>query len=147
MSFALMPAPPLGLAYIAGTLKNDGHDIQVIDTTAEGVYDTEYFKNDIYVYGLNKEKTVQMVRKDVEVICISFMFTNNWLYDRELVKDLKIKFPETVIIAGGEHANAVPEYCMKQAPVDYIVFGEGEETVSQLVTCIQNGTDTALVDG
>jgi len=75
------------------------------------------------------------------------MFTNNWLYDRELVKDLKIKFPETVIIAGGEHANAVPEYCMKQAPVDYIVFGEGEETVSQLVTCIQNGTDTALVDG
>jgi anaerobic magnesium-protoporphyrin IX monomethyl ester cyclase len=137
-SFALMPTPPLGLAYIAGALKQKlYHKLQVIDASAEGINTTTHFCDDIYIFGLTNKEIISKIIGDVDVFCLSFMFTNNWLYDRELVRDLKKRFPKSVIIAGGEHANAAPEFCFKQAPLDYIVFGEGEETIIELVEKIE----------
>ena len=132
-----MPSAPLGPAYIAAVLKRDGHDVQAIDAAIEGFYDVEKFKYGTYIFGLNTEKTIGMIREGTEIICFSFMFTNNWYYDRELVDEARKRFPNAIIIAGGEHASSVPEYCFKTAPeLDYIVLGEGEATVAELMWCI-----------
>lgn len=147
-SFALMPTPPLGLAYIASALKENGYELQVIDATAEGLDHIEKFKEGIFVFGLNKEKITQRIDTDVDIICFSFMFTNNWMYGRELIAEVGKSFPKATIIAGGEHVNAAPDYCLKQAPeLDFIVFGEGEETIVELVGAIANKTDTSLLEG
>ena len=132
-SFALMPTPPLGLAYIAGALKKEGHNLQAIDASAEGINNVSPFKDEIFIFGLTNEEVISRVRGEIDVFCVSCMFTNNWLYDRELIKELKKHYPEAIIIVGGEHANAAPEFCLKQSPADFIVFGEGEETIVDLV--------------
>lgn len=147
-SFALMPTPPLGLAYIAGALKKAGIDVQVIDATAEGVNNIEKFREGIFVFGLNKYEIVSRIDKDVDVICFSFMFTNNWMYGRELIAEVRKSFPDQTLIAGGEHVNAAPEYCMKQAKgLDYIVFGEGEETILELLEVDRKKRNITKVDG
>lgn len=146
-SFTLMPAPPLGLAYIAGALKRDGHKIQVIDASAEGVGAKKHFNKDVYVFGLNKERICELIDEETDIVCFSFMFTNNWLYDREIVKSVKDKFKNAIIIAGGEHSNAAPEYCMHQSSIDYIVFGEGEETIVDLVNKIKQNGDISKIEG
>lgn len=146
-SFALMPTPPLGLAYIAGALKKKGYQLQVVDASAEGVDDFEYFRDEIYIFGLNKDKIVSRIHQNVDIICFSFMFTNNWLYGREVVKAVRERFPKAILIAGGEHATAAPEYCMHQAPLDYIVLGEGEETIVELVEVLKNNGNIEAVGG
>lgn len=146
-SFALMPTPPLGLAYIAGVLEKDNHNLQVIDSSAESINEVKNYRDDIYIFGLTKEEICKRINPNTEIICISFMFTNNWLYGREVVKEIKLNFPNVIIIAGGEHATAAPEYCMKQSPIDFIVLGEGEETVAELVKKIERNEDLTQIDG
>ena len=147
ISFARMATAPLGLAYIAGALKAKGHSIQAIDASAQGVDDKEVFKDSVYLFGLNKEKVSRLIDPGTEIICLGFMFTNNWLYDRELVAYLKEQHPTKILIAGGEHANAAPEFCLKQSPLDFVVLGEGEETITLLVAALENGTEWKGLDG
>lgn len=147
ISFARTATAPLGLAYIAGALKQEGHALQVIDASAQGIDEKQVFKDDIYLFGLNKEKISRLIDSQTQVICFGFMFTNNWLYDRELVKHIKKEHPQAILIAGGEHANAAAEYCLKQAPLDFIVKGEGEETIVELLNAIEKGESLASVDG
>jgi anaerobic magnesium-protoporphyrin IX monomethyl ester cyclase len=138
MAFSHMPSPPLGPAYIAGVLKEAGHVVQAIDAAVEGFYDVEPFKFNTFIFGLNIENTIKLIKPDTEVICFSFMYTNSWYLDRELVMLAREKFPNATIIGGGEHASAVPEYCFKTAPgIDYIVLGEGEATIGELMECIE----------
>ncbi len=146
-SFALMPTPPLGLAYIAGVLKQAGHRLQVIDACAEGIDTIQHFNDGIFLFGLNKEYITEMIDDDTEVICFSFMFTNNWLHDRELVKEIRKRFPDATLIAGGEHATAAPELCMKQAPLDFIVMGEGEQIIFSLVEALKLNIAVSGIDG
>ncbi len=147
-SFALMPTAPLGLAYIAGALQRAGHVLQVVDATAEGANFTEHFRDGIYVFGLNKEATTNRIDEGTQVVCISNMFTNNWMYERELIESIRQRFPSAVMIAGGEHANAAPELCLNQAKgLDFIVFGEGEETIVELLYSVERGLELASVKG
>lgn len=146
-SFALMPTAPLGLAYIAGAIKQAGHVVSVVDASAEGLNQVEQFKDEIYLYGLSNQQIIDRIPIQVDVICLGLMFTNNWLSSRELIKDLRTRFPKAVIIGGGEHATAAPELCLRQAPMNYIVLGEGETTIVHLLEQIENRGEIDKVSG
>lgn len=147
ISFARMATAPLGLAYIAGALKKAGHTVQAIDASAEGINEKQLFQNDVYLFGLPKERIITLIDEHTDVICFGFMFTNNWLYDRELVTYIKQHFPNALLVAGGEHANAAPELCLSQSPLDVIVKGEGEETIVELLKFIEPGESFSEVKG
>ncbi len=146
-SFALLPTAPLGLAYIAGALNQEGHQLQVIDASAEGFNDVAPFIGDLYIYGLGIDEVVSLISPDTEVICLALMFTNNWLSSRELIKKIKIRFPNSILLAGGEHATAAPDLCLQQSPLDYVVLGEGEETIVELIHAIEKELDILDVPG
>jgi len=146
-SFALLPTAPLGLAYIAGALKSEEHQINVIDSSAEGFQQVTPFIGDLHLYGLSNQEIIDKIPKNTQIICFGLMFTNNWLSSRELVKDIKKHFPNVILIAGGEHANAAPDLCLQQSPLDYIVLGEGEETIVDLINCIENKKVVKNVSG
>lgn len=147
-SFALLPTAPLGLAFLAGSLKKHGHVIQVIDASAEGAGDVHEFRDGIHVFGLDAKAIVALMDKSTEVVCFSFMFTNNWMYDREVVKAVRTAFPKAVLVAGGEHITAAPEFSLTQAPgLDYAVRGEGEETLIELLDTLASDADLESVAG
>ncbi|MEX0810924.1 MAG: cobalamin-dependent protein [Chitinophagales bacterium] len=147
VSFARYATPPLGLAYIAAALKKSGNEVYVIDASATGINSVEKYKDNIYLFGLNKNDISDLIHADTEVICFSFMFTNNWLYDRELVGYIKERYPNAILIAGGEHATAAPQYCMEQAPLDFIVLGEGESAVVELCNSLKESNSFSEVPG
>jgi radical SAM superfamily enzyme YgiQ (UPF0313 family) len=51
------------------------------------------------------------------------------------------------IVCGGEHFTAVPDLSMQQAPIDYLVLGEGEETAIALFRALELGVDTSVIAG
>jgi radical SAM superfamily enzyme YgiQ (UPF0313 family) len=55
------------------------------------------------------------------------MFSQGWTEYREIIRAIKRAYPDLVIVLGGEHPTALPEYVLRDCPeVDCVVVGEGE---------------------
>ena len=124
------PTPPIGLAYIAGSCKSKGTIVKGIDSTAENL--NKIFKipkGNLQGNGIEINEIVRLIDHKTKVFGISLMFSHEWSYIKDCLKVLKKKFPKSLIIAGGEHVTALPEFSLRDCKeIDYICLGEGEET-------------------
>ena len=129
-----MMTPPLGLAYIAGSLRQAGHKVQFIDAVGEDLECKHPYKDDCFIFGLTPEQTVARISIDTDIIGIAFGFSFEWPYCRDLTKLIRKKFPDCLLVGGGEHATAEPEQTLQESAVDIVILGEGEETVVELIS-------------
>ena len=143
---ALRPSLPLGLAYIAAVLRGDKHDVVVIDALGEAP-EQMVPDGDIWRLGLTPEEIIERIPKDTKAIGLTSMWSYSWPIVRELIQKVKQAFPDTPIVCGGEHFTAVPELSMAQAPIDFLVIGEGEETAVALFRAIELGLDHTVIPG
>ena len=138
--------PPLGLAYIAAALKNAYYNVHVLDAVAEGpTVRTRYFRG--YCVGLRLRDIVSQIDIYAAAIGISVVFTHEWPVVAKLVALIKERFPETPVILGGEHVASLPEFCLEASPADYLVLGEGEEGVVELLNVLGVGKNPSDVAG
>ena len=138
--------PPLGLGYLAATLRREGHTVRVVDGVGEGIGRHSEFRPGSWIYGLPVDEVVERVDADTEVLGIGIMFSNFWPVSRELIRALRARFPRATIVAGGEHVTALPDLALHDAPIDYAVLGEGEETLSELIAHLANAPDCLPVE-
>lgn len=143
-------SPPLGLALIAAALESQGYDVQVVDCVAEAP--DHYFSfgdlTDILALGVDFDALFGMLDDRYDIIGMSAMFSNNWLINRHLMNLMKERYPEALTIIGGEHATAIPEYCLRDCTgLDVVVAGEGEETTSELARGVREHHPLSEIDG
>ena len=139
-------ALPLGLAYISSSLKKHGFKVEVLDGVGEAPKNrTGYFKG--YLVGLSLEEVVEKINPNTLAIGISVIFTHEWPVAVKLVSLIKEKFPNIPIILGGEHISALPEFSLNTSSIDYIVLGEGEETILELMNAIKNKSSVEKIEG
>lgn len=135
---ALRPSMPLGLAYIGAVLEQGGHEVSVIDAVAEAP-DRVTQDGTLHRLGLGPEEIVARVLPETQVLCVTNMWSFSWPLVRRILVALKQAWPDKIIVCGGEHFTGLPELSMTDAPIDYIVLGEGEETVAELMKMIARG--------
>ncbi len=125
--------PPLGLAYLAAMLVDNGVEVACVDAIAEKI--DNIIEGDGFVYqGLSIDETVDRVDATTDLIGVSCMFSQDWLYTKELLHAIRLRFPNTPIVVGGEHVTAMPEFCLRDSSdIDCCVLGEGEETLVELI--------------
>ncbi|OGR50725.1 MAG: hypothetical protein A3I11_02125 [Elusimicrobia bacterium RIFCSPLOWO2_02_FULL_39_32] len=140
------PTPALGLAFLAGTLKEAGFDVRGIDATAENINQIKPIANTKLQYnGLGIEEIIDKICPSTKVIAISAMFSHEWTFIKKLITSIKNAFPNIPIIAGGEHSTALSEYSLRDCPsLDYIGIGEGEEIILEF--CTKIATDQTISD-
>jgi len=143
---ALRPSLPLGLAYIAAVLRDDKHEITVIDALGDAP-EQMIPDGDIWRLGLTPEEIIDRIPKDTKAIGVTSMWSYSWPIVRELLQKLREAFPDITIVCGGEHFTAVPELSMEQAPIDFLVLGEGEETAVALFRALELGLDHTVIPG
>jgi B12-binding domain/radical SAM domain protein len=61
------------------------------------------------------------------------------------VSEAKTAKLDAIFVAGGPHPSAVPEEVLEH--FDFVVIGEGEETLPELIRAIANGEDPASIRG
>jgi anaerobic magnesium-protoporphyrin IX monomethyl ester cyclase len=139
-------APPLGLAYIAGALEAAGHAVAVVDAVTEApeTY-LRYFRG--YLLGLPFDQIVDRIPADAKAVGVNSIFTHEWPAVARLVAVIKQRRPGLPVILGGEHVTSMPEFCLLTSQADYLVMGEGEETIVELVDAIERGTPPAELLG
>lgn len=150
-AFALstLVTPPLGLAYIAGSLKANDIATHIVDAVGEKpdqIFPLTFC--DGYGIGLTMEEIVAAIPQSSDIIGLSCMFSNSWPFDWRLIIAISERFPDAQIIVGGEHATACSDYILTTCrEVDIVAMGEGEETMVDLVNTIRTSNDLSRVAG
>ena len=142
--------PALGLAYISGYILKFGFNPVLIDGMGEGL--NNIWAPDGYpdyaCQGLTFDDIVSRIPDDAAVIGVAAMFSGEWPIVRELIQDIRRRFPEALIVAGGEHLTALPEYCLRDCPaLDLCVLGEGERTFKNVLDARLAGEPFDGIDG
>ncbi len=143
------PNPPLGLAYIAGTLKAVGLPFRVIDATGEALDEVSPYpdRGDFMVQGLPLGEVVRRIHPDTRVVGITCMFSTLWPVTNRVAHAVREKFPHVLMVLGGEHGTAVPDHVLGVSPFDVVVLGEGEETFVELLRAHADGRPLGSVKG
>lgn len=111
----MRPYPPLGILYLSGYLEEQGIENEVYDTTFSS-------KQDFRLYLLHH-------KPHIIGIYVNLMTKLNVL---ETIRFVKENLPDAVIILGGPEVRYSAENFLRYG-ADYIVIGEGEETMAELV--------------
>jgi len=140
---ALRPSLPLGLAYIASTLRKAGHEVALLDAVALA---PEQVTRDRHLHrlGLTPEEIVERIDPAADALGLTNMWSFSWPLVREIIQAVKARYPEKPLVCGGEHFTGLAEHSLRTAPIDYVVTGEGEDTAVELFAALERG---APVDG
>ena len=145
------PTPPIGLAYIASTLRSAGHTVRLIDAPGEAieqVADIDTPVGTLHRLGLTPQEIVDRVPADARVIGVSLMFVHEWPQTRELLAELRGRFPDAVIMLGGETATSFWPWMFRETDaIDLVVTGEGEATALEIVERVGAGTPLDGLEG
>ena len=141
---------PLGLAYLGGVLEKAGYKIKIIDATGgeRPIKITRSKDNQYNLQGLTSDEILEKIDPNTFIFGISLMFSQEWIVHRSLIEKIKKKYPKIIIVAGGEHSSAIPEYILKDCPsIDYVIRGEGEFSMLEFAHNIFNEKNISNIPG
>jgi radical SAM superfamily enzyme YgiQ (UPF0313 family) len=122
---------PLGVGFIGTVLQERGYEVAIFDQNAEGSDESLLWDR------------VSSFQPDVVGFSI---ITPNYPVARLQITEMKRRYPEMVVIAGGIHVNLFPEDVLLDG-VDVAVLGEGEYTVYRLLDALGVGRPLADIQG
>lgn len=121
--------PPLGLAQLAGMLKNAGYEqVKIVDAWAEELSETAFLE------------TVE--RFDPNLVGCT-LWTTNLNSELSMLEKIKQRLPGVTTVVGGPHLDVYPRDCIEHSDfIDFGVVGEGEETAVELFDAVRTGADS-----
>lgn len=125
--------PPLGLAYIAGYLRDKGHEVKIYDCQAEG-YDEEFTVRDVIVYGtLGFWDLIEEFKP--QFVGVSCMMSIRHYDAIGILQMIKSRYPHIITVIGGNHPSSLPDKVLFQASglIDCLVIGEGEHAFERII--------------
>ncbi|MCX7856624.1 MAG: cobalamin-dependent protein [Deltaproteobacteria bacterium] len=148
---------PLGLIYLATKVK-DFYEVKIVDLRkgkkpkkSENPFQelSQYYKEDTYSpfslfrrygrYGLAEETIESLIKSEKpDVLCISSLFS---AYVGEVIRIAKMAKKikgDMITICGGHNATAVPHVLLREGCIDYVIRGEGETPLLELLCSLEN---------
>jgi radical SAM superfamily enzyme YgiQ (UPF0313 family) len=117
--------PSVGLLSIAAVLEKEGHVVQYLDSSAEGLYVNSF-------HNIAKKLISKNFMPDfIGLTATTAIIENTY----SICQILKEYFPNSKIVIGGIHATILPEEALTYS--DYVVIGEGEITFKELVNGVR----------
>lgn len=121
---------PLGLGYIAAVLEQEKHNVEIIDLNVVRM----------------KDDDLQGRVKNTDVVGITGMITEYQEVLR-LTNIIKKADEDIKVVLGGPLATTLPQELLQTSQADFIVIGEGERTIVDLVSAIEYGDHFSGIKG
>jgi anaerobic magnesium-protoporphyrin IX monomethyl ester cyclase len=140
--------PPIGLAYIAAVLLENGYEVRIIDAVAEGMDNQKMTESGLTRVGLSEDDIKSKIEAcHPDIVGITCMFTSLAQDAHNVARIVKQLYPKCLVVFGGVHPTAVPEIVLADENVDIVVRGEGELTFLELIRRLETGGDIFSVAG
>ncbi|HQG24187.1 MAG TPA: cobalamin-dependent protein, partial [Smithellaceae bacterium] len=167
---------PLGLLYLGGLLRKNGHHVSFIDCLdpyhpemlARGLNPRRHpfgrgkFYRQIITkpdklkflpknycrYGILPEILRDDLRKqkDADIVLVTSMMTYWYPGVFEAIKIIKEKLPHVPVVLGGKYATLCYEHAVKNSGADYVISGAGEKQILELLQKIFDEKPSYLPD-
>ena len=161
---------PMGLAYLAASLKAYGHEVEILDCQIEKKksipippelsYLKDFYPFDdlspfklytgYYHFGMGWEEIKKKIQDSkADVFGISSSFTPYHGEALEISRIIKEWDRKKIVVMGGAHVSCDTESALKNPFVDYVVLGEGEIRFPLLLEQIGKGKGEKIgkIDG
>lgn len=153
---------PLGLGYLAAVIAERGNEVKIYNAEnpskgeCTGLKSVSFLmdSHSAYMRALKDEEhivwqKIGQVIKDFQpdIVGLSVMTAKyaSALMITNICKKIK---SDTVVVWGGPHPTVQPAEVLENGNVDFVVRGEGEETITALIEAISEGNmDFAKIDG
>ena len=113
---------PTGILYVATVLKEKGYEVKFVDCFIE----TDY--------------RMKIMNELDGVLCVgAYCMSTHIKYLLPLLQEIKDAKPGIKVVLGGPHPTLFPEQTAEDELVDFVVRGEGEETMLELVGALEGG--------
>lgn len=122
---------PLGVGILGTILENKNYNVRIYDGNAEDFELMEYLSQN------NSFKP--------DIIGFSII-TPNYPVAKINIQQLRNKYENIKIIAGGVHSTLFPETLLNDG-VDVVVKGEGEQVIVDLVQCLMSNDNLENIEG
>lgn len=124
--------PHMGLAYIGAVLEKEGYSVRLIDMDYDDV----------------TAEQIGKIVKNENIEIVGLTATTPVIKNALLVANVVKRFsPKTKIIIGGVHATVMSQQIVSDSAIDFVVRGEGELTVKELLEAIDARRDLKEVLG
>lgn len=118
------PVSPLGLAYIAGSLSQSGHEVQLLDLAFQ--QDEGLIRERIVAY---KPDFIGVTIRNIDNV--AFPATTSYLPEIKLLIEQCQAATDSPIVVGGAGFTLMPEPILQFLNLDYGIVGDGEEAICQ----------------
>ena len=139
--------PPIALASVAAVLEKN-HSVSIIDAPTEGWENLQELDETKYRVGLSAETIAARIetwKPQVAILEIPFSGWSKTAF--EVAATVKSVNQEIVVVLFGLHPSSQPKECLQNNYVDFVVVGEPENTVSELVMALAQKTDFRSING
>lgn len=124
---------PMGTAYVSAYLKSKNHSV--------------FTANLEYANGCTQDAIARLIQQhDIDAICIGGL-SRDYPKILEVVTSAKTVKPSILTIVGGGIISADPEPAMSAIGADIGIIGEGELTISELATALDEGNSYENIPG
>ncbi len=131
--------PPIVLASVAAVLEKK-HAASIIDAPTEGWRDVTELDETKYRVGLSDQTIAERIKQwkpDVVVMEIPFSGWSTTAF--AVIHAVKAANKKIVTVLMGQHPSARPEACLSDSDIDFVVVGEPENTVFELIEKLEEG--------
>lgn len=122
--------PALSIFYPGAMLEQNGLNVEYFD---ERFDDFDEF--------------LQKIKKGVFCIGVSSMTGYQLAGAKRILETVKKINPKIYTIFGGTHPSILPRQCIKENFIDFVVVGEGEKTLFELISTLKNGKRLDEING
>ncbi|MFZ5763490.1 MAG: radical SAM protein [Thermodesulfobacteriota bacterium] len=126
---------PTGLLYVAASLEQHCR-VEILDAALAGWRNLKVI-NGKHHLGLSFEEVGEEIRRrQPDVVGVSVPFSINAQSAHQVCAQIKKINPAIVAVVGGPHPSIRPQEVLADSNVDFVVRGEGERTMPELVRAI-----------
>ena len=145
---------PIALAYLAASLRQAGHAVEVVDAYAQAPRQSRR-EGEFTFFGLTEEQVVQNLPREVEAIFVYAINLTNHLSTLAIVKAINQARPEVPIVVF-ENTQAVTAYALSQIAAEFyaaggnfILTGEPEQRALAFLNALEEdgGSNLRKIDG
>jgi radical SAM superfamily enzyme YgiQ (UPF0313 family) len=130
--------PPFQIASYAAYLRNEGHSVAILDANAQN---------------LSPEETAEEVKQLKPLLVAIIVYgnqpsasTQNMSISGKIVTEVK-KSTEAKVVMGGLHPSALPQRTLEEEDADFIIEGEEQIPLNELLNVLKSDADLSEVSG
>lgn len=125
---ALSKVYPLGLGYLGAVLEENNYAVKIINYQEKGSFNIDVAIDEI-----------------LEINPAFLGFTVNsvsYIATKKMIAKIKERGPKIRILVGGPHVSTLPKESLEHLLCDFVVVGEGEEIILEIIRRVESGINS-----